>query len=75
MKQPLPDELMQNWSPEQLLAVYDFCKLMSEAIWQQHEDVLLEQMIDSDREREADLLERQTDNGNLELPFDDNTPF
>ena len=70
MKQGLPYELMQNWTPEQLLAVYDFCRLMSEAIWQQHEDTLLEQMIDSDRE--SDLLDN---NDNLELPFDDDKPL
>lgn len=73
MKPSLPYELMQNWTPEQRLAVYDFCRLMSEAIWLQHKDALLEQMIDSDRE--LDLLDDNTNNDNLELPFDDNTPF
>jgi len=75
MKNELPYELMQNWTPEQLLAVYDFCRLMSEAIWLQHEDTLLEQMIDSDQAGKSGLQAQQTDHLNLELPFNDDTPF
>ena len=74
MKPGLPYELMQNWTPQQLLAVYDFCRLMSEGIWQQHEDTLLQLMIELDRDTESEPLDNNTGD-NLELPFDDVNSF
>lgn len=71
MKPVLSDELMQSWTPSQLLAVYDFCQMMSEQIWQQHEDALLDQMMEADRERGHELLDNSIQSENLELPFDD----
>lgn len=72
---PPPLTLIDEWTPAQKLAVYDFCRLMSETLWQQHEDVLLEEMMRIDR---ANGFEHQhpVDNRNLELPFwDDELTF
>ena len=66
----LPLPIMDTWSTEQKLAVYDLCRLISEALWQHDRDGLLEAMIHDDHERGFDL-----DNRNLELPFEDDLPF
>lgn len=66
--------LIDACTPAQKLAVYDFCRLMSEILWQRHEDVLLEEMMRIDRENGFEHL--NTDAGrNLELPFDDEIKF
>jgi hypothetical protein len=62
--------MMQHWSPEQKLAVYDFCRLISETLWQHYEDVLLEQMINADRDNGFENLNNAS-HRNLELPFED----
>lgn len=67
-------ELTERWTPEQLLAAYDFCCLMSDTLWQQHEDTLLEQMVERDREKTEEPINGQY-HDNLELPFDDPIPF
>ena len=69
-----PLAIMESWSPEQKLAVYDFCRIISESLWQQDRDGLLEAMIRDDRERGFDHG-HNFDNPNLELPFDDDLPF
>lgn len=69
-----PLELTERWTPEQLLAAYDLCCLMSDTLWQQHEDTLLEQMIERDREHPEEPISGQH-HGNLELPLDDPIPF
>ena len=61
----LPLSIMETWSPEQRLAVYDLCRLISESLWQQDRDGLLEAMIRDDEERGFDHA------GNLELPFEE----
>lgn len=66
--------IMANWSPEQKLAVYDVCRLISESLWQQDRDTLLEAMIRDDRAR-GFSHGPELDNPNLELPFEDNPPF
>jgi len=60
--------LIDEWTPAQKLAVYDFCRLMSELLWQQDRDLLLEEMMRIDR---ANGCEHQADDRNLELPFGD----
>lgn len=70
MKPAASDQLMHSWTPQQLLAVYDFCKLMAEHIWQEHEQVLINQMIQADQQHEPKRCSHTTD-VNLELPFDD----
>ena len=73
-KHPLPLAIMQSWTPEQKLAVYDFCRIMSEVLWQHDRDNLLQAMIHDDQQRG---FEHAVDpnNPNLELPFDDDLPF
>lgn len=73
MKNDFPEKLMRNWTPQQVLAVYDFCRLMSDAIWQQHEDTLLNQMVAEDHQSAHELDDTRSDN--LELPFNDVEPF
>ena len=71
---PLPLGIMETWSIEQKLAVYDLCRLISESLWQQDRDGLLEAMIRDDHKRGFDHTD-DLDNPNLELPFDDDLPF
>ena len=70
----LPLSMMETWSPEQRLAVYDFCRLISETLWQHDHDRLLEAMIRDDQARGFDHA-YDLDNQNLELPFEDDLPF
>ena len=73
MKTPfLPLPIMETWSIEQKLAVYDLCRLISEILWQHDRDGLLQAMIRDDQERGFD---HDYDNRNLELPFEDDLPF
>ena len=69
----LPLAIMESWSSEQKLAVYDLCRMISESLWQQDRDGLLEAMIRDDHKRGFDHTD--LDNPNLELPFDDDLPF
>jgi hypothetical protein len=71
---PLPLSIMDTWSPEQRLAVYDFCRLISEILWQHDRDGLLEAMIRDDRDHGFDHA-YDLDHRNLELPFEDDLPF
>lgn len=65
---PIPD--MEQWSHEQVLAVYDLCQIISATLMQRYEDQLLEKMIESEQRHFAatEKVER-----NLSLPFDE--PF
>jgi len=69
---PLPLPIMDTWSIEQKLAVYDLCRLISEILWQHDRDGLLAAMIRDDHVRGFD---HDRDNRNLELPFNDDLPF
>ncbi len=71
---PLPLPIMDTWSNEQKLAVYDLCRLISEILWQHDRDGLLEAMIRDDRDRGFDHA-CNLDNRNLQLPFEDDLPF
>ena len=71
---PLPLPIMDTWSIEQKLAVYDLCRLISESLWQQDRDALLEAMIRDDRARGFEHAD-DFHSRNLELPFDDDLPF
>jgi hypothetical protein len=75
MNQRQLQELTQQWTPEQLLAAYDFCCLMSDTLWQQHEDTLLELMVERDRISDNNNRSGCQQSDNLELPFDDPIPF
>jgi hypothetical protein len=61
--------IMETWSTSQKLAVYDFCKILSELLWQQYEEVLIEEMIRLDHERGLDEYGLY-DESQGELPFD-----
>ncbi|MCP5146462.1 MAG: hypothetical protein H6978_16755 [Gammaproteobacteria bacterium] len=69
-----PFPLIDEWTPAQKLTVYDFCRLMSEILWQQYEDVLLKEMMRIDRENGFDHGDPVADR-NLELPFEDDLTF
>lgn len=62
--------LENDWTPEQALAVYDFCQLLTETLWQRYEDILIEQIIDNDQRRG---FHHSRDIESFEPPFDD--PF
>jgi len=71
---PLPrKEMIDQWTPAQLLAVYDFCQLMSHTLWNHYQGELIEQLLEDERGGEIDHC-----HGN---PFDldpgirDNPPF
>ena len=66
--------LTEEWSPAQKLAVYDFCRLLSETLWQHYENDLIEEMIRLDRANGFTPL-TDVDERNLELPFDDELTF
>lgn len=66
--------IMATWSPEQKLAAYDLCRLISESLWIHDRDALLEAMIRDDQTRGFDH-QLDADNPNLELPFEDTPPF
>ena len=70
MKPIPPFDLTQGWSPEQLLATYDFCSLMREKLWYHHQQTLIDEMIKRDRGNGFDLFNNASEY-NLELPFDD----
>ena len=74
MKPLEPLTLMDEWTPAQRLAVYDFCRLTSEMLWQNHRDSLLEEMMRSDRNHGYEH-HRDVNEYNLELPFDHEPPF
>jgi hypothetical protein len=70
----LPLPIMDTWSIEQKLAVYDLCRLISETLWQHDRDGLLEAMIRDDHARGFDYAD-DFNHRNLELPFEDDLPF
>ena len=48
---PVPD--MDQWSTEQVLAVYDLCQIISVTLMDRYEDTLLEKMIECDERQLA----------------------
>jgi hypothetical protein len=69
-----PFALMDEWTPSQLLAVYDFCQLITESLWQRYDDILIQEMIASDRQNGFHSVEPPLDD-DLQQPFDDDIPF
>ncbi len=63
-------ESMRHWSPEQLLAVHDFCQMVSETLWKHYADELLEHLDTKDYGGSASTVEVD-----LPLPFDDDFPL
>lgn len=62
----LPD--MDQWSVDQILAVYDLCQTISATLMLHHQDQLTDRMMEIDQR-----CEHQICNKTLPLPFDD--PF
>lgn len=67
-------ESLDTWTPEQLLAVHDFCQQMAEMIWQHHSDTLIDHLRKQEHSRRIDWPELPVET-NLSLPFDDELPF
>ena len=67
-------ESLDRWTPEQLLAVHDFCQLMSDTIWKQHSEQLIAHLR---LEESAPRIDWPKPAGeeNLKLPFDDDLSF
>jgi hypothetical protein len=63
-------ESMRHWSPEQLLAVHDFCQMVSDTLWKHHYDELLEHLNAKDDGGLANCVEID-----LPLSFDDELPL
>ena len=42
MKHSALMESMEQWSPEQLLAIVDFCQMLSDSIWLHHDQRLID---------------------------------
>lgn len=62
--------MTEDWSPAQKLAVYDFCRVLSESLWLRYKDELLEEMIRQDQRQGLAPISKD-DGENLEFPFDD----
>ena len=67
-------ESLDSWTPEQLLAVHDFCQQMGEMIWTHHSDTLIDYLRKQERYQRIDWPEPPAET-NLPLPFDDELPF
>ncbi len=63
---PVPD--MDQWSTDQVLAVYDLCQAISTTLMQRNKDQLVEKMMEIDERHCA--VDQLVEN-NLSLPFDD----
>ncbi len=67
-------ESLDTWTPEQLLAVHDFCQQMGEMIWQHHNEMLIDYLRKEERAQRIDWPQPAVDT-NLSFPFDDEIPF
>jgi hypothetical protein len=52
---------MDQWSAEQVLAVYDLCQMICATLMHRHEDQLLQKMIESE-ERQRTFIQSDTFN-------------
>lgn len=67
---------MNDWSPEQLLAIHEFCQLMAELIWQHHGEQLIEYLRDETVDYCANNQTTSAgEDQQLSLIFDDNLTF
>lgn len=65
---------LDAWTPEQLLAVHDFCQLIGETIWQYHGEELIDHIRRQDRASRINGP-TTTEQENLPLPFEDDLSF
>jgi len=65
----IPD--IKHWIPEQVLAVYDLCQMISATLMARYENELIDKMIELDNRREVDRPVHDNYDDNLQLPFDE----
>lgn len=63
-------ESMEQWTPEQLLAVVDFCQMLSDSIWLHHDQRLIEYLKTKDASPRISWPDEAVDI-NLQLPIED----
>ncbi len=67
---PIPI-IPDDWSPEQALAVYQFLDALSDRLWDQYQESIIEQL-------KAEQIIQEQNEAQLELPFypfNDEIPF
>jgi len=67
-------ESMDAWTPEQLLAVHDFCQQIEQLIWQNYSETLIDHLQKQEHFQKSTWPEPAVET-NLSLPFDDELPF
>lgn len=67
-------EWIESWTVEQALAVYEFCHLMQDYLWHHHQIALSDHLFDPEATDESCHTGEQSQEQNMELPFDD-IPF
>lgn len=70
MTPPTLFESMEQWTPEQLLAVVDFCQMLSDSIWLHHDQRLIEYQEKKNVPPRISWPDEAVEI-NLQLPFDD----
>jgi len=65
---------MEQWTPEQLLAVVDFCQMLSDSIWSHHDQRLIAYLNEKNAPPKISGPD-EPDETNLSLPFDDYLDF
>jgi hypothetical protein len=62
-------KIPENWTGKEALAVYDFLADVMEAIWERHDDQMLEILCNEEEEPvdQIDWLQQESDND--EIPF------
>lgn len=63
-------ESMEQWTPEQLLAVVDFCQMLSDSIWLHHDQRLIEYLEKNNVPPRISWPDEAVE-VNLQLPLDD----
>ena len=63
-------ESMEQWTPEQLLAVVDFCQMLSDSIWLHHDQRLIEYLEKDSTTPRISWPDEAVDI-NSQLPFND----
>lgn len=61
---------MEQWTPEQLLAVVDFCQMLSDSIWLHHDQRLIEYLETKDTSPRISWPDEAVEI-NLQLPLED----
>ncbi len=64
-------QIPENWTAKEALAVYDFLADVMEAIWERHDDQMLELLHNEEEEPvdQIDWLQQKSESDNNEIPF------